>query len=78
MTGTLHKSIFKFMTMSLNSSYNEKCLDKSSRDNQNTYFMLNMILLQNRTVCETISKNMTEPEGTQTTSQYGAYELYAG
>ena len=53
-------------------------LDKSRRENQNTHFIFNNFLLENRAVCEIMSKNMVELEGPQVTSQYGAYELHAG
>jgi hypothetical protein len=38
----------------------------------------NFFFFENRTDCEIMSKNMVQPEGTQITLQYGAYELHAG
>jgi hypothetical protein len=40
--------------------------------------MLNTFFLENGTVYEIISKNMTETKGQQLTSQYGEYALHAG
>ena len=53
-------------------------LDKSCRENQNTRFVINDFLPENRTVYEIMSKNVVETEGPQMTSQYGAYALRAG
>ena len=53
-------------------------LDKSRRENQNTHFRLHNFLSENRAVYEIMSKNALEPEGTQMTSQYGAYVSQAG
>jgi hypothetical protein len=33
---------------------------------------------ENHAIYEIVSKNMVESEGSQMTSQYGAYELHAG
>ena len=52
-------------------------LDKTCRENQNTHFMFNNFLLENRTVCEIMSKNLVETERPQMTSQYSAYALHA-
>ena len=52
--------------------------DKSSRQNQNKYFMFNKVFSENRAVFEVMSKNEVEPEGPQMTSQHGAYMLNAG
>jgi hypothetical protein len=43
-----------------------------------TYILYSTTFSENRGVYEIMSKNMVEPEGTQMTSQYGAYELHAG
>ena len=51
-------------------------LDNSSRENQNTHFMVNNILSENRAVYE-MSKNVVEPQSPQMTSHYGAYTLHA-
>jgi hypothetical protein len=48
-------------------------LDKSSRENQNTFYVQNFFS-ENRAVYEIMSKN----EGPQMTAQYGAYALYVG
>jgi hypothetical protein len=41
-----------------------KVSDKSSRENQNTHFMLNNIFFfENRAVCEIMWENMIEPHG---------------
>jgi hypothetical protein len=40
--------------------------------------MFNNFFLENRAVCEKMSKNVAEPERPQMTLQYGAYELHAG
>jgi hypothetical protein len=53
-------------------------LDKSCRENQNTHFMFNNFVFENRALYEIMSKNMVEPEGSQMTPQYGVYELHAG
>jgi hypothetical protein len=39
--------------------------------------MLNKRFSKNRAVYELMSKNVVEPEGPQTTSQYGAYAFNA-
>ena len=53
-------------------------LEKSCRENENTYFMFNNFFPENHTVCGIMSKNVVETEGPQMTSQYGAYALRAG
>ena len=53
-------------------------LDENCRENQNTHFMFSNFFSENRAVYEKMSKNMVEPDGTQMTSQYGAYALHAG
>jgi hypothetical protein len=50
--------------ISLNSFRMRNVLDKSCRENKNTYFMLNNFYFANRTVCEIMSKNMVEAEAT--------------
>jgi hypothetical protein len=52
-------------------------LDKSCRENEDTYLMFNNFF-ENFTVYEIMSKNTVETEGPQMTSQYGAYALRAG
>jgi hypothetical protein len=53
--------------------------DKSCRENQNTYFMFRKVFFSEyRATYEIMSKNLVEPDGTQMTSQYGAYALHAG
>ena len=47
-------------------------LDKSCRENQNTHFMFNNFLPENRTVYKIMPKTIVETEGPQMTSQYGA------
>ena len=42
------------------------------------YFMWHNFFFENPAVYEIISKNVVEPESSQMTSQYGAYELHAG
>ena len=39
-------------------------LDKSCRENENTYFVINNFFPENRTVYEIKSKNVVETEGT--------------
>jgi hypothetical protein len=39
-------------TALLNSAYNEKCVKKNCRENQNQHFSNNTFLSENRTVCE--------------------------
>jgi hypothetical protein len=51
--------------------------DRNCRGNQNAYFMFNNFFSQNRAVYEKMSKSKVEPEGTQMTSQYGAYTLHS-
>ena len=41
-------------------------------------YSIRFFFLENLAVCETVSKNIVEPEGPQMTSQYGAYELHDG
>ena len=54
-------------------------LDESCRENQNTDFVLNNFFLpKNRVLYEIVWKYMVEPEGSQMTSQYGAYALQVG
>ena len=54
-------------------------LDEGCRENQNTYFMFSaFFFFENRAVYQIMPKNMVEPEGSQMTSKYGAYELHAG
>ena len=53
-------------------------LDKSRRENQNRHFKINNLFFENHGGYEIMSKNMLEPEGTQMTSQYAAYDLHAG
>jgi hypothetical protein len=43
--------------------------DKSSRENQNTHFMLNNFFSENRAVYEIMSKIMVEPDTPQMTTQ---------
>ena len=50
-------------------------LDKHCRENQNTHFIFSNFFL-NCAVYKIMSKSTVEPEGTQMTSQYGAYELH--
>ena len=52
-------------------------LDKSCRENQNTYFMFNNFF-ENCAVYEKMSKTLVEPDWSQMASQYGAYEMHAG
>jgi hypothetical protein len=40
--------------------------------------MQHNFFFENRTVCETMSKNTVEPESPQKTLQYGACPLHAG
>jgi hypothetical protein len=51
-------------------------LDKCS-ENKKTFYV-QYLFLENRAVYGTISKNVVEQEGSQMTSQYGAYALHAG
>ena len=53
-------------------------LEKSCKENENPHFMFNNFFSENRTVNETMSKNLVETEGPQMTSQHGAYALRAG
>jgi hypothetical protein len=53
-------------------------LDKSSREYQNTHFMLNNLFSENSTFYEIMSKNMVDSEGIQMTSQYGSRASHAG
>ena len=52
-------------------------LEKRCRGNQNTRFLFNNFFPENRTVYEIMSNNVVETEGSQMTSQYGAYALRA-
>ena len=52
-------------------------LDKRCRENQNTYFIVNNFFSEKCTVYVIMSKDMMETEGSQMTSQYGAYALHA-
>jgi hypothetical protein len=49
--------------ISLSSSWHVS--DKSCRDNQNTHFMLNNLLFENRAVYEIISTNIVQPDRPQ-------------
>jgi hypothetical protein len=53
-------------------------LDKRCRENQNTHFMFNNFNFSKIMPFMKMSKNMVEPEGPQTSSQYGAHELHDG
>ena len=54
-------------------------LNKSCRENQNTHFIYyDFFFFENRAVQEIMSKNKAQLEGSQMTSQYGAYDLHAG
>ena len=65
-TGTLHKDVFTFMTIS-------RCIllrmgnvsNISCRENQNTHFMFNNFFSENRAVYEIMSKHYAEPEKQQ-------------
>jgi hypothetical protein len=66
--GTLHEDVFTVMTVSglillrIRNVSNTSC-----RENQNTHFMQNNFISENRAVYETLSKNIVEPERPQTT-----------
>ena len=42
-----------------------------------THFIFSNFFSENRTVYEIMSKNLVETEGSQMTSQHGAYALHA-
>jgi hypothetical protein len=48
MTGTLHKTLYIYDNILLNSPNNEKCCGLSFTEHQNTYFMFNMFFSENR------------------------------
>ena len=66
MTGTLHEDVFTFRTISgwillrMRNVWNENC-----REHQNTFYT-QWLFSENRAVYEIMSKNMSEPERTQT------------
>ena len=79
MTGSLHKHVFTFCTISRWILLRMRnVLDKNRGENQNTHFMSSNFFSENRAVCEIMSKNMVEKDGPQMTSQHGAYALHAG
>jgi hypothetical protein len=53
-------------------------LDKSCGEKIKIHILFSVIFFENRTVCEIMSKNTVETEGTQMTSQNNAYALHAG
>jgi hypothetical protein len=52
--------------------------DKSCRENQNTRFMFNNFISENRAVYEITWKNMVEADRSQVTMEYEACALHAG
>ena len=78
-TGTLHEGFFTFIISRWIILRIKNVLDRSCTENQTAHFIFNNdFFFENLAVYETMSENMVEPEGPQITSQYGAYELYAG
>jgi hypothetical protein len=67
MTGTLHKDVFTFMTIShwvllrMRNVWNQFC-----RENRNIDFIFSDFFSENRDIYEIVSKNMVEPERPQT------------
>jgi hypothetical protein len=72
MTGTSHEDQYTFMIISHRILLRKETLsDKTCRENQNTYFIFNNLLSENRAVCEARWKNTLEPDSPQMTIQYG-------
>ena len=72
-TGTLHKEVFPFMTISPWILLRiRNVLDKSCKENRTHILRLATFSPENRAVYEIMSKNLVEPEGPHMTSQYDA------
>jgi hypothetical protein len=52
-------------------------LDKSCRENQNTYFIFNNFFSENGAIYEIMLKNLVKLVMPQMTTKYGAYMLHA-
>jgi hypothetical protein len=77
--GTLLEDVFTFMTIPryiLLRIIN--VLHKICRQNRNTHFMSNNVVLKIAPFCEIMTKHLVQPEGPQMTSQHCAYALHAG
>jgi len=61
MTGTLHENVCTFIISRSILFTKRKISDRSSRENQNTYFIIKMFFF-NRAVHEIMSKNTVEPD----------------
>jgi hypothetical protein len=66
--------------ISLNYFQNEKFFRQKVRENQNTHFIFNNLLVfsENRAVCEIMWKNVVEPDRPQMATQHGACALHDG
>jgi hypothetical protein len=74
MMGTLHEDVSTFLTISRKILLiMRSVLDKSCRENQDTYFMFSNFFSK---IAQ--PKNLVETEGPRMMSQYGAYALHAG
>jgi hypothetical protein len=54
------RPIYIYAHISLNSSWNEKCLDRSCRENQSTHFAMSNFIFENPAVYEIMWKNIVE------------------
>ena len=70
--GSLQENMWKFDYISLNSSYNEKCFGKSCGEYQNSHFMFNNFLPENRALYEIMWKSMTDADRPLMRTQHGA------
>jgi hypothetical protein len=53
-------------------------LDRNSRENQNTHYMLRNFFPENCAAYVVMLKNVVEPDRPQMTIQYGASTVHAG
>jgi len=60
--------MYIYENISLNSSYIEKFLSKTCRENQNTHFIFNVtFIFENPAICEIMCKNLLQTDRPQTT-----------
>jgi hypothetical protein len=63
-------------SISLNSSWNEKYVDKKVVEKIETHFVFNIFFSRKSCCLSDNVENMVEPERSQMTTQYGAYSLH--
>jgi hypothetical protein len=77
MTGTLHEDQYTFMIIYHRILLRKETLsDKTCRENQNTYFIFNNILSENRAVYQTMWNNTVQPDSPQMTIHRVRKRLY--